>query len=528
MRVMYAECSGPVWRVIARRLEDRHGWRPVYWLAAPEDAAVVASEFPDAVFHSGVEAARGIPATGADWPLPGLDAALLEALAPHESITLHMMDRMDPDGRSFPYDERRRHYHDLLRYWLGVLDRFAPDLVVLSIAPHIVYDYVLYALCRHRGVPTVMFERIGLPGYVYPVAEIDTYPPGLQPDRRAVRETGAKPALSPLFEAYLAAQSAGGEKAMPANFEKKLKRYGLARTGRDGYQAGLTAELWFEFKRAAYLFRKNGFAPVPRTYVKLRGQRPADSHPTTWDLEVRRVRAILTKRRLRRLVHRLAERPVRDEPHVLLALHYQPERATVPMGGMLGDQALIADILAKSLPEGWWLYVKEHPWQLQGFSRGEMQRSEDFYRRLAALRNTRLMPLSADTGELIASARAVATVTGSVGWQAICQGVPALVFGSAWYRGCEGAFQVRSVSDCKAALDAVADGYRVEGSAPREWLAAVQEVCVPGFLEPDVESVEALDVQDAAEAMADALAAFVGECWPETANAGAKFVESAA
>ena len=385
MRVMYAECSGPVWRGIARRLGSRHDWRPVYWLAAPEDAGPVTSEFPDAQFHSGVEAARDIPASGADWPLPALDSALLEALAPYESITLHMMDRMDPDGHSFPYDERRRHYHDLLRYWLGVLDRFAPDLVMFSIAPHIVYDYVLYALCRHRGVPTVMFERIGLPGYVYPVAEIDAYPPRLQPARGAVRETAAKPALSPSFEAYLAAQSAGGEKAMPANFEKKLKRYGLARAGRDGFQVRLAAELWFEFKRAAYLFRKNGFAPVPRTYVKLRGQRPADSHPTTWDLEVRRVRAILTKRRLRRLVHRLAARPVRDEPHVLLALHYQPERATVPMGGMLGDQALIADILAKSLPEGWWLYVKEHPWQLQGFSRGEMQRSEDFYRRLAAL-----------------------------------------------------------------------------------------------------------------------------------------------
>jgi len=197
------------------------------------------------------------------------------------------------------------------------------------------------------------------------------------------------------------------------------------------------------------------------------------------------------------------------------------------MGGVFGDQTLVADILAKSLPEGWLLYVKEHPQQLQGFWRGEMQRSEEFYRRLATLPNTRLMPLSADTDKLIACARAVATVTGSAGWQAICRGVPALIFGSIWYRGCEGVFEVRSVSDCRAALDVVADGYRVENSAPREWLAAVQKVCVPGFLEPDVEAVEALDVHEAADTMADALEAFVGERWPETPNAVAKNVVSA-
>ena len=521
MRLIYAECSGPVWRKIARRVEDRHDWRPVYWLAAPEDAGAVASEFPGALFHSGVEAARGIPAPGADWLLSALDSDLLEALAPHESITVHMMDRMDPDGRSFPYEERRRHYHDLLRYWLGVLDRFAPDVVVFSIAPHIVYDYVLYALCRHRGVSTVMFERIGLPGYVYPVAEIGDCPPGLESTNALARETGRMAAMSPPFEAYFASLAAGGDRAMPANFEKKLKRYGLSQAARGGFQAGSAAEIWFELKRAAYLFRKHGFSPVPRSYVKLRGLRPADSRPTAWDLELHRFSAIATKNRLRRLVRQLAAPPVPDEPYVLLALHYQPERATVPMGGALGDQTLIADILAKSLPEGWRLYVKEHPWQLQGFSRGEMQRSEDFYRRVAALPNTRLMLLSADIAELIGRSRAVATVTGSAGWQAMCLGIPALVFGAAWYRDCEGAFPIRSTADCRAALESIADGYRVDTAGPRRWLAAIEEVCVPGFLEPDIESVEGVDVQDAADAMGDALAAFVGEIRPETLKAAA-------
>jgi capsule polysaccharide export protein KpsC/LpsZ len=132
-------------------------------------------------------------------------------------------------------------------------------------------------------------------------------------------------------------------------------------------------------------------------------------------------------------------RPLQPEQdYVFLALHYQPERATVPLGGVFGDQTLIVDMLAKTLPKDWKLYVKEHPWQLQPFGWGEMQRTQEFYDTIAGYPNVVLVSRDVETSELVSGSKAVATVTGSVGWDALCSGIPVLVFGAAWYRDCAG------------------------------------------------------------------------------------------
>lgn len=48
------------------------------------------------------------------------------------------------------------------------------------------------------------------------------------------------------------------------------------------------------------------------------------------------------------------------------------------------------------------------------------------------------MPSNADTHALSKNAQFVASVTGTVGWEAIRQGTPAMVFGAAWYSSLEG------------------------------------------------------------------------------------------
>jgi hypothetical protein len=294
--------------------------------------------------------------------------------------------------------------------------------------------------------------------------------------------------------------AAGAERAVPANFARKLAVHKVRRSGASG---SLTRGLLFEAKRALVLFGRYGLAGSRNTY--LRSRRAPHGRALWLETEWIRLRGLLKKRRLARELERLSRDPVTGEPYVLLALHYQPERSTVPMGGEFGDQLRVAALLARTLPAGWWLYVKEHPWQLQPFGRGELQRPDGFYRSLASHPNVRLLPAAADTSSLIDGARAVATVTGSVGWQAMCRGVPALVFGEAWYRTCEGAFRIRSDAGAREAFSAIASGVKVSPVAVRRFTAALAGVCVPGILEPAVESVEALDWAEAARAMAGAL-----------------------
>jgi hypothetical protein len=60
-------------------------------------------------------------------------------------------------------------------------------------------------------------------------------------------------------------------------------------------------------------------------------------------------------------------------------------------------------------------------------------RNADFYRAVSSLPSTYLVPLERDTFELIDSSVAVATITGTVGLEALCRGKRVIVFGEANY-----------------------------------------------------------------------------------------------
>ncbi|MFJ9534506.1 hypothetical protein [Herbaspirillum sp. NPDC101396] len=502
-RVFYIECSGPIWRDVAAHCRDDAQWQPVLWTAAHGDAAEVAQQFPESLFISGTDAALGITPSFPSWDLPALDAPLLEALATDESIVLHMMDRMDPaGGAGFPHDARRRHYHRLLSYWLGALDALRPDLIVFSIAPHIIFDYVILALARHRRIPTVMFERIGLPGWVYPMSDFKT---GAQALRDNLSDAAFLESfvLPDAFQDWIT-KSLQGHAAVPANYQKKLLRYKL---GNSQQTAPLFRAVLHELKRAVVLFRKNGTKPAVNSY--LRSQNYPHGRCGPLETLMSRLRGLQKKRKLMRYHDAISCTPDAQDNYILLGLHYQPERATVPMGGAFGDQTLIVKLLSSALPAGWKLYVKEHPWQLQSFGRGEVQRSEDFYAFISSLPNVKIIRRETSTATMVRNARAVATVTGSVGWDALCSGVPVLLFGAAWYRDCIGVHSIYAKEELAAALKHVVGGNIPRAEDAKKFCKALAGVCIPGTLEPELEQIGALTHKEAAERMSSALVQFV-------------------
>lgn len=121
-----------------------------------------------------------------------------------------------------------------------------------------------------------------------------------------------------------------------------------------------------------------------------------------------------------------------DGPFVYFALQLQPEMTTSALGGPFKDQALAIEALARMLPPEVRILVKENPKQ------GAYQRGPMFFHRLARIPGVTFMPSHASTHELTARALYVATISGTVGWEAVRKGKPALVFGATWYAGLPG------------------------------------------------------------------------------------------
>lgn len=119
--------------------------------------------------------------------------------------------------------------------------------------------------------------------------------------------------------------------------------------------------------------------------------------------------------------------PVEGERFLLYPLHFHPESSTSILAGTYLDEYEVIRNIAFSLPPGMTLYVKDHV-SAYGYP------PRAFYRRLAALPNVRLISPFADTKALIRAARAVITLTSTVGYEALLLGRRVFLFGSVFYQ----------------------------------------------------------------------------------------------
>ena len=195
------------------------------------------------------------------------------------------------------------------------------------------------------------------------------------------------------------------------------------------------------------------------------------------------------KKRLMWEAYTRVSKPVMlNVPFVYVALHFQPERTTSSLGGPFADQYLLVDLVARCVPRGWKVYVKEHPSQFYPPFCGERSRHLDFYTDLQRVPNVELVSLSTSSFQLIDHARAVATVTGTVGWEAVIRGTPALVFGSPWYRHCEGVWCVATEKALREALTWIEAGVRPDYRKVRLFMLALDSACARaglGYGTPD-------------------------------------------
>lgn len=172
-----------------------------------------------------------------------------------------------------------------------------------------------------------------------------------------------------------------------------------------------------------------------------------------------RYRLILNKQLLKLIklnVHynKIANRELSlDENYIFVGLHMQPEKTSQPMGGEYDNQLMMIKILSDSVPEGWKVYVKEHPNQFNVKKvPNRHYRDKLFYQCLSKLKNIELVPLEIDSEDLIQNSKMVSTLTGTLGWEAITKNIPALVFGNTYYMACRASRKISSMRSSKEAI----------------------------------------------------------------------------
>jgi hypothetical protein len=421
------------------------GHEVIYWINTKENEG----KFPGIIIHDHNDAWVGIPPkelATVEFDPPSEE--LINKLSGVESIIMTMMNKHF-EGKCV--DERKNLYYTLLGYWYGVLNKFKPEAVIFPAPPHPTFNYLIFELARMLKIKTLMFDGPHIADRL--VWYNDFWQGSRVLQEELAKNQGKNFSLNDLnedFQVYLKFQTDESNDTTPSYTKNDFKKNRLVNKIVFKIKILLNSLKNFTiFKKVFLYFRKLLRANIQKEYYRYSRQ-PADF----------------------------------SKKFIYVPLHYQPECNTSPQGGVFVNQILMIKILSAALPSGWIIYVKEHPAQWISFGINYTDyRYPGYYRQIAAIKNVRLVHYKTSSFSLVKQAQAVATVTGTAGWEAILRQKPVLIFGQTWYRDCAGVFKVNSVETCRSALDKIAGGYKPDFQSLINYLKCLEAATVRGIAE---------------------------------------------
>ena len=443
-RIMLIECSAPHWLDVAEHLQG-NAIEVAYWTGWYRVGNEVWNKFPATTFHDTLHAKRAIGPDGASRPIGRFDDACAAIWEIDAALVYDMMNRFDY-SRDQSFVEKSTLFYDHLVYWRGVLDRLAPHLVVFSTPPHVVYDFVLLALCRHLKIKTLMFEEATIrPPYCLAMTDYREGSRTLAAASRQCHTIGdeTRQIVARLRGDYRDAKPAREVVAHEAMARAMLEGIdGLREKARivEGIdlQHGGTYETNEKLVNTSSLYKEQG--------ISLR-QSFEGTYANTRFMQQRISEQAVTEE-LREFYHSHATASeALNRPFVYVALAGQPERTSNPQAERYANQLLMVNQIAMTAPDGWVVAVREHPNQFHPEFAVNMCRDIDYYRAMLMSPAVRLLPTVGSPFDIIDRAAAVATTGGTSALEAVARGKPALLFGNAWYRDCPGVHRIRSIAD---------------------------------------------------------------------------------
>lgn len=457
---------------VAQKLTEALNWQPTVWFVADENRELVKQTYPEAFQYDFFDVVKGILPEGMsqyELELPSPDE--LEALSRYEYNFIYMLERNDSNDSAFEYKERLAFYYHILGLWKRVIHKYDIDLVWFEEEPHQAADYGLYLTAKLLGIPTIMTTRTISELGILPYHDFEEGFPELNHRYAEVVERFQTSQelieISEEIETYFQKMNADYQTILKEHLWDQVEEYNKLASKKRVSLPSLKdlrkklATAWDVGGR----FINN--TPIRSDQYKA-GYSMMDSHYSYREYVINKVKAISQKRTIKRVYDELAVSDMNELPKgkkfIYVALQYQPEKSTCPLAGRFVDQRYLVKWLVSQLDESWHILVKEHPSQfISSYTRfGECFRNERYYRELNDIPNVSLMGLSLDSFKLMASCEAVASAGGTVCWEAVARGIPALSFAISWFRPCHGVFYIAEESDLAQAITLIEQGFKPE------------------------------------------------------------------
>jgi len=128
--------------------------------------------------------------------------------------------------------------------------------------------------------------------------------------------------------------------------------------------------------------------------------------------------------------------------------------------------------VARALPVGYKLYVKEHPTMV-------MYRPRSFYKELKKNPNVKLINPTTKGFDVISQAKLITTITGSCGWEATLLKKPVITFGQAFYNQLSFIKKCRAFEDLPQMVKEQLENFNYDENELLEYLIKIFESSAP-------------------------------------------------
>jgi len=391
---------------------------------------------------------------------PPLDREIMEKMLPYEPTIIKLMDRLElySDKGYFKYQKRYSLYLKHLRYWHHIDKDKKIDLFINSVLPHEVYDYVIYALCKIYKIPVLFFFQTQMHDTTLSLSDINDWSRDIKPEYEKIRQAHES--------------KTGDDVALTGN---ALKEWSLRVKNVTPF-----------YMAASVIYPVNIFSGNKNRLKKLLN--PFLVIKFIYFLLQRKIR----NKTLRLVYAATAAHPDFSKKFIYVPLHLQPEMTTCPMGGAMENQELAIAMMAKYLPADVYLYIKENPKQ-EYFCR-----NLKYYQNISRHhKNIVFVPRSCDTYNLIDNSLAVATFTGTAGWEALFKQKPVIAFGDCFYDSAPGVFKIESLLDCERAIKNIVNNeFQYDAKELKLFLQAVENVSLNCCSDPAYFCISSLSVSE--------------------------------
>ncbi|MEK9184861.1 MAG: hypothetical protein AAB866_01700 [Patescibacteria group bacterium] len=363
------------------------------------------NEVIDMKFLSHLEKEYGVPNL---WPYLAVDRIIMN----------------DQIVREYPHSTSRYSHEDMLKILqvnakavIEFLDKEKPDYLFTT-QPGGVGSYLLYHIAKKRGIKTLVMILPSIENKITLSEDYDFITGADEIYKRNLENGITKNKYYNVAKEYV------------DSFKNKARTYSKMHTG---IEKKISLSHQFKFLMPWNYF--NSFSWLCKLFIRhwILNDRNDYTSINPWNYIKDHI-----KRKIRNLFNArgIYDNPVAGEPYAFFGLHLEPEVSLLLLAPFVADQVWLIKQIARSLPVGYKLYVKDHPHMA-------IYRPFSYYKELKKIPNVRLINPIISGYDLIKDSKLVTSITGSIGFEGALLGKPVITFGNAFYN------RMSSISHCK-------------------------------------------------------------------------------